>query len=93
LPCCTEEEFDVYIWARKPDGSLDKEEPQKKHDHGMDTLRYGVMYEDKDMVDPAGVSPEQMKIEMDRARREVAGPSHYSINGLGGGRVRGSRWM
>lgn len=35
-PCCTEEEFDAYVWDPK------REEPIKKNDHGMDALRYLV---------------------------------------------------
>ncbi|MBL7988824.1 MAG: terminase [Chlorobi bacterium] len=43
-PTCTRDEFDVYQWAKLADGKPDKEEPEKLHDHGMDALRYAVMY-------------------------------------------------
>lgn len=42
LPLCTEDEIDNYIWRN----SARKEEPVKENDHGMDSLRYGVMYLD-----------------------------------------------
>lgn len=41
-PTCTIEEFGGYVWNDK----VKKEEPVKRDDHGMDTLRYGVMYLD-----------------------------------------------
>lgn len=45
-PVCTLEEFPGYAWAKTADGKPAKEEPLKVNDHGMDALRYGVMYED-----------------------------------------------
>lgn len=45
LPCCTEEEFDGYVWntaANRKQG----EEPLKHNDHGMDALRYIIHYLD-----------------------------------------------
>jgi hypothetical protein len=36
-PCCTEEEFDGYVWR-----TGGKEEPVKENDHGMDAMRYCV---------------------------------------------------
>jgi phage terminase large subunit len=41
-PYTLEEEFDLYIWKN----NAKKEEPVKENDHGLDTLRYGVMYLD-----------------------------------------------
>jgi phage terminase large subunit len=41
LPCCTEEEFDSYVWDVRL-GRPTKDEPVKKNDHGMDALRYLV---------------------------------------------------
>ena len=43
-PKCTEEEVDAYVWNDK----ARKEEPLKADDHGMDALRYAVMYVDED---------------------------------------------
>lgn len=45
-PTCTEEEFPAYAWQPTPDGKPAKEEPVKIDDHGMDALRYGVMWLD-----------------------------------------------
>lgn len=48
LPQSTEEEFDIYEWAPPPtkeDRNL-KEVPRDQYNHGMDALRYAVMYED-----------------------------------------------
>lgn len=45
-PTCTVEEFPGYVWAIKPGGDL-KEEPKKENDHGLDTGRYVVQYEDR----------------------------------------------
>jgi len=46
-PTCTEQEFEVYLWAKGADGKPNKEEPVKEYDHGMDTMRYAVAYVDK----------------------------------------------
>lgn len=40
-PCCTEEEFDSYVWSLAG-GRRKGEEPVKQHDHGCDALRYLV---------------------------------------------------
>ncbi len=42
LPFATSQEFEGYVWANK----VVKEEPVKINDHGMDDVRYAVMYED-----------------------------------------------
>lgn len=39
-PCCTEEEFDGYVWPKGQDGKEFKEAPVKVDDHGMDCLKY-----------------------------------------------------
>ncbi len=54
-PCCTEEEFEGYIWDQatakiNPDGSYRAELPVKKDDHGLDGTRYMVAY--FDLKDP-----------------------------------------
>jgi phage terminase large subunit len=89
-PCSTEEEFDVYVWARKPDGSVNKEEPKKENDDGMDALRYGVVYEDKDCLDPAGDDKDMMVRTVQAARASLGGTPQRTP-GFGGG--RGSRWL
>lgn len=41
MPYCTVEEFGRYVFDK------DKDEPLKENDHGMDAMRYGVIYIDK----------------------------------------------
>jgi phage terminase large subunit len=45
-PIATEEEITGYIWEANKEGKAAKEEPLKLDDHGMDTMRYAVMYAD-----------------------------------------------
>ena len=40
------DEFPSYAWPTNNDGRPIKEVPMKVNDHGMDTIRYGVMYVD-----------------------------------------------
>ncbi len=46
-PVSTRDEFDVYMWPKDEAGRPQKEAPVKEHDHGMDALRYAVMYADQ----------------------------------------------
>ena len=96
-PCSTEEEFDVYVWARRPDGSVNKEEPKKECDHGLDALRYAVMYEDKDCFDPAGNDEELIRRHLRAAQRDLGHATHspqpMSGPGFGYGRGGGSKWL
>lgn len=39
-PTCTEQEVDAYVW----DDKSRKEQPHKVDDHGVDAMRYAVMY-------------------------------------------------
>jgi PBSX family phage terminase large subunit len=43
-PYCTEQEIESYIWEPAGEGRSAKETPKKVDDHGMDPLRYAVMY-------------------------------------------------
>ena len=43
-PCSTLDEFPAYSWPKAQDGRAIKEAPIKVDDHGMDTMRYAVMY-------------------------------------------------
>jgi PBSX family phage terminase large subunit len=52
-PASTEQEFDVYSWPKSVDGRPVKDAPVKLFDHGMDALRYGVMYVDGPKPAPA----------------------------------------
>ena len=45
-PLCTIDEFPAYVWQESKDGRPVKEEPVKVNDHGMDAMRYAVMYVD-----------------------------------------------
>lgn len=45
-PTCTAEEVEGYIWQPSADGKPVKEQPLKVNDHGMDDMRYAVMYVD-----------------------------------------------
>jgi len=44
--CSSIEEFPAYAWAAGRDGRAIRETPMKTNDHGMDTMRYAVMYAD-----------------------------------------------
>lgn len=55
-PTSTLEEFPAYIWAQSQDGRPVKEVPVKVDDHGMDAMRYGVMYIDGPRYGPPTVS-------------------------------------
>lgn len=45
-PTSTLAEFDCYVYPPGKDGKSDKEEPIKDNDHGMDAMRYAVMWMD-----------------------------------------------
>lgn len=45
-PISVLDEFPSYAWPTSADGRPIKEVPMKVNDHGMDALRYGVMYVD-----------------------------------------------
>jgi phage terminase large subunit len=45
-PYCTEQEFDAYQWPKAVDGKPVKEVPIDKDNHGLDPLRYAVMWAD-----------------------------------------------
>lgn len=46
-PHCTAMEFVEYIYPKDVTGKPNKEEPVKNHDHGMDSMRYLVMWLEK----------------------------------------------
>jgi phage terminase large subunit len=50
-PTCTAEEFAVYMWPKGSDGKPLKEVPLDLDNHGMDAMRYAVMYVDGDRRD------------------------------------------
>jgi hypothetical protein len=47
-PTSTQEEFAVYMWPKGADGKSLKEVPVDDNNHGMDAMRYAVMYVDND---------------------------------------------
>jgi len=47
MPKCTLDEFPYYVYKPPKPGELSSDEPIKKNDHGMDAMRYAVMYVDK----------------------------------------------
>lgn len=55
-PTCTEEEFAAYVYQQTKEGKPMKEEPLKENDHGMDAMRYGVMYLERRYAPTAYVS-------------------------------------
>lgn len=44
------DEFSSYVWASNFSNTTLKEEPVKEDDHGLDALRYMVMYLDSGLV-------------------------------------------
>lgn len=46
-PLSTLQEFDSYMWPKEATGKAEGEAPVKLFDHGMDAMRYAVMYADK----------------------------------------------
>jgi phage terminase large subunit len=61
-PVSTEQEFDGYSWPKGQDGRPVKEQPVGVDDHGMDCLRYAVMW--ADARDRAGRCPSSGPIEI-----------------------------
>ncbi len=53
-PTATEEEFELYLWQEGIKDSV----PVKRHDHGMDALRYLCLYLDGFAPSPARAFPE-----------------------------------
>lgn len=45
-PTHTAAEMDSYVWKKKVDGSVSKDEPVKENDHGADSMRYFCMHLD-----------------------------------------------
>ena len=50
-PTCTVEEITGYAFPETREGKPEDEKPRKLNDHGMDAMRYGVMYLDHGKVD------------------------------------------
>lgn len=80
-PFCTEQEFSVYAWQKMPDGKPDKEEPDKKYDHGMDTTRYAVMYLDAHQMSMQVVPKAATLFTSREQERSVRGGAHRGLHG------------
>jgi len=66
LPVRTEDEFSSYVWRKSTRGDM-KEAPEKANDHGMDAMRYAVMY--FDFQHPTSVRSTPINIYKSRLRR------------------------
>lgn len=83
LPWCTQHEFPGYVWARSKDGTS-KEDPVKEDDHGMDCVRYGIMYVDHRPKRQMGQRATRgLGQSIDRFKREQRSPARRRR--LGGG--------
>jgi phage terminase large subunit len=51
LPASTVDEFTSYVWPKGISGAVQKDKPVDEHNHGLDALRYAVMYLDIDTDD------------------------------------------
>lgn len=51
LPSSTADEFTSYVWPKTSSGSIQKDRPVDENNHGMDSVRYPVMYLDIDTGD------------------------------------------
>lgn len=76
-PYCTADEFGVYAYPEGKDGKPVKEEPIKVYDHGMDAMRYAVMYLDNE-AQGLQVLPQAAKLfgSRDRANSSVERGNH-----------------
>ncbi len=66
FPVCTLQEIPGYEWPKGQDGKPRKEVPVDLHNHGMDAMRYAVMYEDNGQRGPA---VHKIRVREKRARR------------------------
>jgi hypothetical protein len=87
-PTSTLEEFAAYVWAQGGDGKPVKEAPLKVYDHGMDAMRYLIMYIDG----PALPRPRNLTTV---AKRDTSHLPERNAAGLramvGGGKKRDKR--
>jgi len=68
-PTCTAEEFPAYVWSN----SKTKEQPKKEDDHGMDDIRYAVMYLDGEQKHP----PAGTRVQGVRLHKQIERPSRW----------------
>lgn len=71
-PWRTTDEFGLYKWKKNASGTITKDEPEKVHDHGMDTTRYLVMGIDKGSMKAVNVLDGWFAAKPGASRRFVA---------------------
>ena len=74
-PWCTEQEFDGYVYPKSQDGKPVKEKPVQVDDHGLDCVRYGMMWLDRylyggppvyvDIQSPRKYEPTEESLKLD----------------------------
>lgn len=69
-PTCTQDEEEVYVWAKDASGRPIKEEPVKEHDHGMDAKRYAVAHVDG--ISNANAFMDYLKDQLAEKKAKVA---------------------
>jgi hypothetical protein len=67
LPCCTEEEFESYVWQRNVDNTWNKDKPVDENNHGLDAARYMVAH--LDLVD---TQVQNVKRQIGARRRQTS---------------------
>jgi phage terminase large subunit len=81
-PMSTEQEISGYIWKKNTDGKASSEEPVKKDDHGMDTMRYAVMYVDSGVRKYGYESFRKRKADEPKADDNTAGERSGAVYDL-----------
>ena len=76
-PMCTEDEFPAYSWPEVKANRSDKEVPLDVNNHGMDAMRYAVMY----VENPVGPT-----VQIVRSAASLYGSRERPVRGLYGGR-------
>jgi PBSX family phage terminase large subunit len=69
-PTCTEEEFSGYTWVKGLDGKPVPEVPVDKNNHGMDAMRYLLMYLFGASEGAQVIKPSDIYEDMDSGLRE-----------------------
>jgi phage terminase large subunit len=87
LPVCTAQEFEVYAWPKGADGKPVKEVPVDLHNHGLDALRYAVMWADQRQRVAGALPRAGGPTLVSQAPLGVFGPAGGRLGGLGGGSV------
>lgn len=70
FPCCTQNEFDGYVYPLNQEGKPLKELPIDKDNHGMDAMRYAVAYADN-------IAAMRMNVTMEETSAIGVGGSNF----------------